>query len=307
MNERGEKRPGRLIPIDRARDLLPWRAAEELKRCALYWIPVKTFPIGEHQRNWIIEFLNRFGAQMAESAGLRCEQFLSFKTISDEKDLMHKLHKNIQRYSPLIGLSRRPGEDIKPPPDIEELQKDTKAIVDGERKPPKISEMYPDYCYWFVLKYPEEQRTNFFGYGGLTNLFMTPDPNTAPPEDAMLPDVFFDEIAPRVKKDEYEAMVAGTFALGDAFLPKSKELFGKGLEEEPQYPGLVYIVPLLLSTDFFKESDEVVEQWFDLFDVYVNESPDDQGVLLAAKENLDDVLIEILREMREEGLSYPVA
>jgi hypothetical protein len=307
MNEQINDRAGRLTPIDRDRDLLPWRPAKDLKRCSLYWIPVKSFPIGEHQRNWIVEFLNRFGAHMAETASLRCEQFLSFKILGDHKDLTHKLHKTILRYSPLLGLSRRPGEDIKSLPDTEELQKDREAYASGKKKLPTISEISPDYCYWFILKYPEEQRENFLGYGGLTNLFMKPDPNTVPPEEAMLPDVFFDEIAPRVDKEQYEAMVAGTFALGDEFLPKSKELFGKGLEEEPQYPGLFFIVPLLRSRDFFQESDEVVEQWFDLFEVYVNESPEDRGVLLAAKEDLDEVMIEILRQMREEGLSYPVS
>jgi hypothetical protein len=47
------------------------------------------------------------------------------------------------------------------------------------------------------------------------------------------------------------------------------------------------------------------EKWFGLFDLYVNESPDDKGLLLASKTDLDEDLIEMLKEMREEDFVYP--
>jgi len=37
---------------------------------------------------------------------------------------------------------------------------------------------------------------------------------------------------------------------------------------------------LLRTADFFEQSDEEVDKWFSLFDIYIGESPYDQGILL---------------------------
>ena len=95
-----------------------------------------------------------------------------------------------------------------------------------------------------------------------------------------------------------------SFSLLDGFLDKSKELFGKGLEDNPEYPGILFILPLLATQDFFARPEEEVKQWFELFDVYVGESPVDQGVLLAAGFEIEPLLIEILAEMRDAGQGY---
>jgi hypothetical protein len=91
----------------------------------------------------------------------------------------------------------------------------------------------------------------------------------------------------------------------DGFQEKSKSLLGVGLQDDPQFKGLRFVLPLLKASDFFSESEQEVEKWFQLFDVYVNESPPDKGILLASKLDLEDSLIDLLKTLKEEGLEYP--
>lgn len=102
-----------------------------------------------------------------------------------------------------------------------------------------------------------------------------------------------------------EGKMATGAALTDGFLARSKEIFGIGLEAEPQFPGLPFIIPLLSAANFFNYPHEEVHRWFELFDVYINESPTDQGVLMAVKDDFDSPLVELLQQMRQNGLEYP--
>ncbi len=292
---------GRLTPVDRARDLLPWRHAENLERCSLYWLPVSQFPAKGAQRDWLLAFFERISDKLTIDGTLRLELFVSIHTAMENS---RQFQKDALNYGPLLGLSRSPGEPIKMPPDMAELERDTEAIIAGKKPRPTLREMTPDYTYWMLIKYPQEQREHYLGLGGMTMLFMKPDPKTVPPDEMEVPDLFY-ELNPSVEKKKVQAMVAAGFSLQDEFLAKSKKMFGEGLEDEPQWPGIVFIVPHLRSSHFFKESDDTVAQWFDLCDVYVNESPEDRGILLASKEDLTDTIIEIVRTMSEEGLTYP--
>jgi len=97
----------------------------------------------------------------------------------------------------------------------------------------------------------------------------------------------------------------GSFALKDGFQAQSKQLFGAGLEDNPQYPGIPFILPLLQASDFFGQPEPESAKWFQLFDLYVRESPEDTGVLLASKTDFDDPLIQLLEKMRADGFTYP--
>lgn len=294
-----EKEPKRLQPIDRNRELLPWRRAYELTRCSLYWIPVTGVPAPAGQRQWLLEFHNRLEALLGKTYGLREEIFLQFKTAMD---LMDAFHKTSRDFSPLLGLGRRPGSQIPKLPTEEELNRDLDKYVSGEKQI-NVKEIIADYSYWFMNKTGKRQRQEFWGFGGMTMLFLKPDPKTAPPEIYFSPQVR--QSNPAFQAMDVDAFVAGSFSLLDGFLPKSKELFGKGLEEEAQYPGLQFVLPLLETKDFFQGPEEEAKKWFDLFSVYVNESPADKGVVLASKNDIEEDLIALLRQMREDGLQYP--
>ena len=181
---------------------------------------------------------------------------------------------------------------------VKELQEGRRAYDHAEGK--------PNYCYWFLHKRSREQREVFLGHGGLTAIFVKPDPATKAPEVA-IPKRAMRNPAMRelIEKSNLQGMLDGAFALKAGFLAQSKELFGADLREAPEFEGLPFILPLLDANTFLRHATEEVGRWFELFDVYVHESPADQGVVLAAKKGCKLPLGEVLAQLREEGLGYP--
>jgi hypothetical protein len=279
----------------REKDLLPWRRAEQLKPCFLYWAPVNQFPVPVHQKKWLLEFFNRLTQQLQASRGLRPELFLQFKSLLDPQ-LKKKFLNHAADLCPITGLSRRPGAPLQQPPDPE----DVKAIIEG-RKEFVFGDYVADYAYWFVDKSAEKQRELFLGEGGLTMLYLKPDPATqAPP----VPFSAAVRKRPIFQKFDVDRLFARTIALRDGFQEKSKNLFGSGLEDDPQFAGLRFVIPLLTTGDFFCRPPQDVESWFQLFDVYVNESHADNGILMAFKEDYENSVIELLAAMRKDNLEY---
>jgi len=289
------KKPGRLTPADRSPEFAPWRRAQELTRCSLYWMPVGGFPVPLAQRVWLLQFLERLASTMSEQFALRREVFLQFKTVPE---LMDTFLRNAQGFQPIVGLSRRPGAAIARVPDAATL---TRMFESG--KEIKFNEIAPDYCYWFLRKAGAKQLEAFWGHGGVSIIFTKPDPATAPPP---LPfSAAFRKKWKGIEESGVDGLWEAAFALKDGFQAKSKVLFGTGLEDEPQYPGLSFILPLLQSSDFFNQLEQESAKWFQLFDVYLRESPQDSGILFASKTDLDDTLIELLAKMRADGFTYP--
>ena len=166
----------RLTEVRRAEDLRPWRKAAQLKSCFLYWAPVSGFPIPPNQRSWLLEFFERFTKLLAESAGLRPELFLQFKSLL-APELKKQFLNHASELCPITGLSRRPGAPLQQPPNPQ----DVKSMIEG-RKEFVFGDYVADYAYWFVDKSDKKQRDLFFGHGGLTMLYLKPDPRTkAPP------------------------------------------------------------------------------------------------------------------------------
>jgi hypothetical protein len=285
----------RLTPLKRSEELLPFRKAHSLTRCALFWIPVQYFPIPSAQRTWLLTFFDRFVARIAGQHQLRVEQFLQYKTVPD---VLAAFMKTSKEFSPLMGLTRRPGAPLQRLPSKEEL----KAAVESG-KDVDLKNYMPDYAYWFSAKLDHAQRETFFGFGGLTALFMPPDPNTQPPPLPMLPEWF--RRHPFAQSIDLSKALGPVFALQDEFLRKSKTLFGADLENEPSYPGLPYIIPLLSSQDLIQAPTDECKKWFELFRVYVNESPADKGIIIAAQEDIEPDIIDVLQAMRAEDLLYP--
>lgn len=285
----------RLTPIDRDPDLYPWRRAHGLTWCFLYWIPVTSFPVPMSQRQWLLIFLDRVSSLLGTQYDLRPEIFLQYKSLYP--DLMKSFVKSSVDFGPLPGLGRKPGATI--PAAIRE--QDIQDMMDGKKY--DFNEWVADYSYWFVNKSAKKQRELFLGYGGMTTIFLKPDPKTKAPAIPFSPAIrnYFSIF----QKFDVDGLVGHTFALMDGFQEKSKKLFGDGLEDEAQLQGIRFILPLLSTQHFFNQGEETREKWFQLFDVYINESPADQGILLASKLDLEQQLIVLIKRMREENLEYP--
>lgn len=283
----------RLTPTDRAKDLLPWVRAHGLKPCELYWVSAPVFPIPAVQRHWLLSFFRLFSATMARERGVSAEVFLQMKTIHPH--LANTFIKTAPEFSPVFGLSRGPNEPLPALPDmeyVEDLQKGRRSYDANDGK--------PNYCYWFLNKAEDRQCELFLGYGGLTWVYVKPDPKQAAPEVRIPPRVLKKPgMRALIERHDLQKILNSAYAMQSGFLSRSKEMFGVDLKNEPMFPGLPFILPLLNSTTFFSQQDEQICEWFSLFDIYVHESVEDGGVLLASREPIEDQVIELVRVLRE--------
>lgn len=282
----------RLAPLENP--TRPWRRAKQMTQCWLYWAPVHSFPVSLEQRQWFLKFFDRLITALGQQ-GLGPEIFLQLKTI--QPALNDAFHGSALDFLPIAGLGRRPAGVLP----TKLTADDVKAMQDGKKKF-EMDEYLGDYCYWFLNKVERKQRELFFGHGGMTIIFVKPDKKTQPPAfripTAISSHPFFQQV-------DLSKMMTCSASMTDGFTVKSKELFGKGLESLPQYRGLLFVLPLLASKDFFAQSAEEVSKWFELCDVYVNESPADNGILMAAKNDIEELVTEIVEKLRDEGMEYP--
>jgi hypothetical protein len=284
----------RLTPACREEDVLPFRRAERLERCLLYWAPVSGFPVPLGQRHWFLALWDRLSELLAQRFGLRAEVFLQLRTTQNA--LSAPFNRLAPEFLPVLGLGRRPGGEIRCTPTFDELDRLRRS---GNRF--VLEDHIADYCYWFLDKSGSRQRQAFFGHGGLTMIFLPPDP--APPPE--LPELAALTARPDLPGIDMRRLHRAVHATRDSFLPRSLDLFGRGLEDHPDLPPVPFVLPLLRSEDFFGRPAEESSRWFQCFDVYVTESPADRGMLLASRLDLENHLVELLHGMRREGLRYP--
>jgi len=309
------ERRHRLAPADQV-VLQPWRRATELTRCALYWIGVHSFPVPSGQRTWLLNFITRLAGNLQERAGLRHELFVQIKALNPALREMF-LSKSVD-WMPVTGLSRAPNAPMPPLPS----GADIKALQEGKKKF-DANEYMPGYSYWLLDSSFQRQMETLFGGGATTVLFLKPDEKAQPPNLALPKELFqnplyagvdpncaiplpsFVRENPLMQQLNVEGKINAAFKLQQEFLPKSKTIFGAGLESNPASRGFAFIIPELESKDFFQEPEADVKKWFELFDVYLHECKPDQGILLAAREDIDGPISEIVQKMKEEGLQYP--
>ncbi len=275
------------------KDLLPWHRADQLDACALYWLPVRSFPIPPPQRSWLLEFMIALSRRLAERFAFRCETFLQMSVIYPE--LLDDFQSRAMDSVPLIGLSWSPSAAVPPPPaqEIDDLQNKRKTFSFGDH--------VTSYCYWF-LKKSEEHRERFFGHGGTTLLFLAPDPKTEPPPVAI---PGFIRNHPFFQSANLDGMLKSFASLKDDFSSKSKDLFGANIQGRPEAKGTYYVLPRFAARDFFQAEAAAIVKWFELFGVYFTESPTDDGILLASKDDFDADLVLLLTDLRDRGWSYP--
>lgn len=294
MNTSQSKRE-RLEPIP-SRTIYPFHRATRTESCALYWIPVTDFPVTDPEREWLMMLVDELQQLAVSKYKLRQEAFLQVKLVTEGK-LKDHLQRNQSQLMPLMGLSRRPGTSFPPIPTEEDLE----PIMKGKKKF-IFNEHIADYCFWLLNKRERWRRELFFGHGGLTLLFLPPDPKTTPPQ---LPITAAMREMSVFQNFNIEELVETAFALSDDFGPRSKQILGGGLEDNPQFAGLSFIVPLLSTRDFLQAQPEEIEEWFQLFDFYLNESVQDSGIVFASKQDLDEDIAAILLKMKEAGNPHP--
>jgi hypothetical protein len=283
--------PSRLSRVEEK--IRPFLRAPQDPGCELYWLGVPAFPIPSVQRAWLTDFFARFTKLIDEQFQIRGEFFLQYKTIIDIERRFRQLAFDI---SPWPGLTRKPDGSMPPPLDKQELQ----AAIGGA--PFDIKKYFPDSCFWLRAPLPKLLE-EFFGIGGASMFYLKADPATKPP---VIPHL--DELKksfPDARFDKLEEMVKATVSLKEKFMPESKKLFGEGLENEPNYRGITFILPLLETNDFFTRTEEEKKKWFELFDLFWRESPPDKGVYIASKLPIQDSICEVLDSMKEEGKLYP--
>ena len=287
----------RLSPQNRDKDLLPLRRAHDLTVCSLYWLPAPSSPPQVEQKLWLLAFFEQLSKLLSAKFELRSELFLQMKVVYP--NLLETFVENLLEFNPLLGLTLRPGTTTLPV--ITEA--DVKELVEGHKKF-NFGDYVGDYAFWFVDKQPQRQLDLFFGFGGITMLFLKPDQNTQPPDFKLNEKVLNH---PAIKPLDVKRHIVKTYALADSFRTKSKELFCASELPKSQVAYVPFVIPLLRSGDFFSQPKEESDKWFTLFDAYVTESPVDKGILLASKLDIEDGLIGILADLKRQSLKYTVA
>lgn len=300
IETQASERRRRLHEHDASARFRPWQRAWQLGTCQLYWLPVETFPVSFRQRLWLLRFCDLLSARLAAKHAVTPELFLQMKTIYPQ--LRDTFIKTSRDFHPIFGLGRYPARALPPIPDEQYADDLGKGRIKYDHK-----SLQPDYAYWFLTKKPREQAQTFLGYGGLTTLFFKPaDPDMPSPPKPNMASVRDPKMRALIESTDLDAMMAPLRSLQAPFLKRSKELFASDLVDDPQYPGLLFALPLLGSREFFAANEETTAEWFSLFDLYLRESPEDGGILLATSKDVEEDLAAILDSMHAESLDYPV-
>jgi hypothetical protein len=293
------QKTSRLEPIE-PKTIEPFVRAHAITDLSLYWLPVSEFPMIPPQREWLREFHARLAARLKKTNGLREEVFLQFKSLYP--DLLDRFTETSTEYIPMTGASLIPGTEPQQSPDFAAVKEQVEAATKNGT-PVDVNRWIPDHMHWFLSKKPQEQRADFYGYGGTLTLYLAPDPETTPPA------IHFPRLITShpAYSDSIHSEIQAIYSLRDNFLAHSKEVFGEPFRKTPSYKGLVFVLPLLSSASLLEATVEQRALWFSVFDGYFCESKLDRGVLLALKNpDFDDELIEIVRTMKEDGLVYRV-
>jgi hypothetical protein len=266
------QRPQRLSDKDRRRlnDLL--------------WPILKLYPEPAWPEPWSL-YLLPLPAQQARSV----KPLLNFigtliETMPDSKSLNHYtfidqqcLYPNLvtvfalraAAFMAIIGVGVRP--EFGPPrfpsqKDVEGLdQKRVVAILQEKQQKMSAQDLFPDMpaaVYWIKQNQPMA-RELLFGEGGWS-FIMSP--------------------------------------LGEKpFFETTKALLLEGSEDEAM-SAMPSVIPLFGLNSFLHETPRKLHKWFELIDLYLGECPQENGLVIASRSSLDDLIIKLVQqlELQEE-------
>jgi hypothetical protein len=281
------RRGERLTPIDRSQEILPWRRAEGMTHCFLAWMPLSAFPARASEREWLLRFTTLLSGHLKKEHQLEPHVFLEFKTANTVND---EFLRHSRKFMPLAGLGRHPGTQMPAMPS----DRDYQELMEGKREF-RVQDYIADYCYWFLVQSTERQCELFQGLGGMSIAYWKPDPKAQPPVFKIPAQYQNHEL---FQEFDVQAMAAGGCAMRDGFLAKSKKVVGAGLNNSVQLETIAFMLPLLNAAEVFGLPEKELKAYFELFDVYLRESPADGGLVLASKHDLEEMLIAVLKQMR---------
>jgi hypothetical protein len=318
---------------DLTKQILPLRWAESLLSCHLFWIPARLGEIPRGQREWLLVFLTRLADHAQSELGLQGEIFLSSRTVHENSTLKDIYLNAMLTDTPLAGRCRRIQQKQQSLP----TKKDIDDMASGKKKYVPY-DYIPENAYWFLSREDRALRERYLGYGGLSVLYRKPD-EASPSPPASLPanmpliipkflrrdpsmSILLEDFNPRnvgqvpafLRKNPGMKPVFSTLgadrlqeraeSLQSSLGTKSKEVFGDGMARDLTFESLPFLLPQLTTQDFFSNTEKEIHRWFELFQIYIRESPEDDGIIFASKDNLTPVLAGITQKMRSEGYHY---
>ncbi len=103
---------------------------------------------------------------------------------------------------------------------------------------------------------------------------------------------------------KYGSVVEVLTPLGDGYLPKIAPAIRAGIVD-PTYNCFPFYVPLIEAKNMLRESTDELDRWFDGVGVYVRESFEDNGVLIAAPGSLQRVFEDLGGHVEHGGWVFP--
>lgn len=315
--------------------LLPWRRAESLHDLLVLWIPCRFQDMPDGQRAWLSLFLDRWLAVLTSEHGLGEEVFMQVETIQKEKKLADGFYANLMNERPLIGRSiSSQQEEPKGAPTEEEIE----LLIKGKAKYDYHAMSASRAC-WFRGGDTGALRATYLGFGGMT-ILLIPQPEENKEDVKQMRQMISSLKLPAFLRKE-AGLVALMDGLDPAdplgkplfirnhpatahlnaimgpqkrnpqkqlqrmmFGQKTKEVFGNSLKTDPAYHGISFLLPRFSSAEIFHSTVEERASWFQLFDVYVRESPEDDGILLLTKYKFLPEIVEVVASLRNDGYIY---
>ena len=321
-----------ILRVDSAA-LLPWRWAESMRSCSLFWIPVNLGSIPRSQREWLLTFYNRLSAHLSSASGLQAEHFMQMQVIDEDEELRKAFMNAMMKESPMLGRCWLPRGRQPVQSSDEEVE-----LLASKKKEFRPYDYTHAQAWWFLSRDADALRDRYLGYGGFTAFFLKPQveeklatiPSTAntpliipkflrndpglkvlledfnPQKPNQIPGFIRNHPAMKQVFSVFEPDKMGekNNTMTSPFRDLTKEIFGAGIPRDLEYEGILFVLPKLASQDFFAHTDPEIRRWFEVFDVYVNESPEDGGIIMACKDNMAPVIASIVEEMRAEGYRY---
>jgi hypothetical protein len=75
-----------------------------------------------------------------------------------------------------------------------------------------------------------------------------------------------------------------------------EEIFGSRVTER-MLRAISFFTPLFALESFAAVPTEEIDAWFETFDLYIGESTDDNGIIIAAAQNIDSVVAKLVKEL----------